>query len=293
MDQFVCFTHVTRLENFASILKQGRLMTIVEKCKTNTHGTGVFSGESDCSHIFTTSDQFPGLYLNALHKKTQVKAAGSDKPSSTVELVFPVDLLCQENWHLNIIDQNGCINQNTYCRASLEGIPDMQTVEAYYEGHGGYYPGNELVMHDGIPTALMAEVWVPNASTKRNLVDALRGQGVTCPVPIKVRRLPPKPLRALTSQLRHLDLLSRPVMSYFLDSNYTGIPVPKYLTRRNKTPITIQRKIAMNAGVKQAHANRMDLKQLNGAIGKKLQGVFSDRPIVKWNPPLFGLRKSV
>lgn len=76
-------------------------------------------------------------------------------------------------------------------------------------------------------------------------------------------------------------------MTYYLDNNYTGIKFPVYLTKKNKTPLSIQRKIAMNAGIEETVAKNMDLKQLNAEIGKHLRHVFKERPIVKFYPPNF------
>ena len=228
MERFICFAHNTRIGNVPSILKTGRLMTSIEKCGNGTRGKGLYVDDADCDIILSQPDQFPGLYLNGVcaHEAGSNKYASSS--SSTVMLVFPVDLLLQANWHFNLIDQNGMINRNTFCRLSMDQIPNMHAVEAFYRERSGSYPGNELVMHDGLPTKLLAAVWVHNEKTKGDLMALLETQRITCPVPIRVmKRVPSKPLR--TSQQQHLDETARPVLSYFLDINYTGIKYPAYV----------------------------------------------------------------
>lgn len=83
----------------------------------------------------------------------------------------------------------------------------MQEIVKYYQSHDGYYPGNELVMHDGIPTELMVDIWVTNGATKRNLINTLSATGVTCPVSIRVKRnFPSKQLLANEHQLKKIRL---------------------------------------------------------------------------------------
>ena len=57
--------------------------------------------------------------------------------------------------------------------------------------------------------------------------------------------------------------------------------------KTSKTPIDVQRKIAINAGVPPSLASRMSVKQLDRAIGERMHLVYRDRPDVHFWPPSF------
>lgn len=275
--EFLCFYHSTYKSNLLRILKERRVMSPFERCLANVKADALYVA-NDGGGCPLSRFEFPGLYMNAL----PVHRAGTVRNSEEMEdiaIVFPIDILEQHNWHFNIIDQNGYINQNTFCKATEDQIPNMKNVIEFYEKTNKYYPGNELVFHDGIPIELVCEIWVTNRKTKKEVESIFKD----CPnlkVLIKTK-YPRKAIKAKKTQRKHLDYVVKPVLSYCIDSHYTGIQFPKYLTKSIKTPRSVYQKLADNAGVDKSLPN----KDLDDGIFRRMIAMFKERQDPVHIPP--------
>ena len=105
------------------------------------------------SSIDNINDQFPGVYLSLITidnlKKEQLY--GSKKI-----LIFSKKLLEQQNYHINIEDYNGFINEkNTYFPWQLDKA--VRKIKNVYKKNK--YPiGNEVIFHDAISMKYLCAV---------------------------------------------------------------------------------------------------------------------------------------
>lgn len=281
----IAIVHTTYAENLPELFRTGRLMTPLERFERRVDARGVMSVEDidfgQSSYAFGRH-QFPGVYFDVIPSGVAASVGGW-WGKGTVKLVFPVDLLDQENWHLNLVDQNGFINRNTYVRETLHAIPDLQKFADDFKKAQGFYPGNELIVHDGVSMGLLHAIWVRDAAAKAE-VEKLVPSSSSVRVSV-AKSVPKKPVVATAEQRRrYLDLESKPVLGYFLDANYTGIKTGR------KTPMSVQRMVAINAGVPPARAaTASSPKELDAMIGAKgrLRKTFAERPTPRYWPPFY------
>jgi hypothetical protein len=66
---------------------------------------------------------------------------------NNVLIIFPLNLLKQKNWHLNIVDRNETIGYDTYFYNTIHKIPDIKDIKKFYQDS---YIGNEVVFHNKI-----------------------------------------------------------------------------------------------------------------------------------------------
>lgn len=285
MDRFLCFYHVLRIETIPSLLKHNKLMTGIERCEQNVKARGLYWTEeqTNCkSIIYTKPGQYPGIYLNGM----PVHEAGLDN-IYTAMIVFPVDILQQNNWHFNVIDQNGYINQNTYCKNTMHLIPDLEKVETFFRNTGQGFPGNELVFHDGLPLGLASGIYVIDKNALVALQEVLKAARVSCTIPIHImNKFPMKQVRSNKKQTSLLNLDAKPVLTYALDIHHGGRVYPRYLTGRKRTSKRVHRMIAENSGVNQNLLGAgMDLDRVDQEILKQFKTIFKERPDMKHYPP--------
>ena len=99
--------------------------------------------ELKTSSINDVNHQFPGVYLTLITKKNTNKEELYDYNEI---LIFSKKLLEQENYHINIRDYNGYINEkNTYFPWELD-----KAIKKINKGNK-YKIGNEIIFHDPIP----------------------------------------------------------------------------------------------------------------------------------------------
>jgi len=270
-NQLLYFYHSTTVLKAIQILKNQRLNAQHE--------------QDDCKTM-PPPDQFPGAYLNAMF--SDFKSTQKPKLSTAfgpILLIFPVEITTQKNWHFNVIDQNGMINQNTFCYKTIDSMPNLGDVARFYRETTGYYPGNECIIHDGLDTRLLKEIWVKDRDAKQQLLHALK---IEVPIKIVNRMTPMRRLCIASNQNRFLDMDAKPVFTYFLDFHYTGVEFPRYITEKNHTPIRIQRCLAQNAGLSKVEATKMQVEALDGFIGKRICTLLNsrlNRPNVLYWPP--------
>ena len=137
--ELLALSHETTICNFKKILSSRYL---------ETPGT-------------TLQDQFPGIYFNLIMASTEYKIKFSE-----IALIFPINLIYeQKNWHYNLIDHNGLMTYDTYFHNNLQDIPQGCKVIERVK----YFPGNEVVFHDALPTSLISFVVCKN----KNVFDEL------------------------------------------------------------------------------------------------------------------------
>ena len=109
--------------------------------------------ELKTSSIDDANDQFPGVYFSLITKdnlqREQLYYNGTI-------LIFSKKLLEQENYHINISDYNGFINEkNTYFPWELN-----KAVKKYKSilKKNKYHVGNEVIFHDPIPMKYLCAV---------------------------------------------------------------------------------------------------------------------------------------
>jgi len=98
------------------------------------------------SSIENINDQFPGVYFTLITKTNIDKEELFEENNI---LIFSKKLLEQKNYHINIRDYNGFINEkNTYFSWQLDDAVKKINKIAI---NSNDYIGNEIVFHDNIP----------------------------------------------------------------------------------------------------------------------------------------------
>lgn len=99
------------------------------------------------SPIEQIKDQFPGVYFTLITKDNLQK---ENLFGYGTLLIFSKKLLEQENYHINLMDYNGFINEkNTYFPWNLEKA--VKKIKSNAKNEKKYNPGNEVIFHDAIP----------------------------------------------------------------------------------------------------------------------------------------------
>lgn len=136
-DQILFLSHMLPIDNLKSILESGYLYTSYERKEQKIKYTGLLSGldkinESNLD-IKSFRNEFPGIYLT-YHSKAYHELYNKSVPFLT--LIFGVEILEQNNYHLNLADRNGFICDNlTYFKHNLDKLPDLHEVIKFYNGH--------------------------------------------------------------------------------------------------------------------------------------------------------------
>ena len=101
----------------------------------------------DPSPLSNADHQFPGVYFSLITKQNRYREI---LYYSDNVLIFSKKLLEQKNWHININDYNGFINEeNTFFSWELDKAVQKISENASDTEHS--YVGNEVVFHDPVP----------------------------------------------------------------------------------------------------------------------------------------------
>lgn len=112
----------------------------------NTYGYNNEWKELETAPFKASEHHFPGVYFTLI-TKDNLKTEDLYGYQGDI-LIFSKKLLEQENYHINIRDYNGFINEeNTYFPWNL----DKAVKKIKQESKKGYDIGNEVVFHDNIP----------------------------------------------------------------------------------------------------------------------------------------------
>jgi len=107
------------------------------------------SGYLKISGTIDKPDQFPGVYTTL---RTNINKKLERLYPASVRMYLNPILLKQQNWHFNLYDQNGVINENTYFPWNINIIlPYLKKTIDFSVKIKGDYTGNELIFHDNIP----------------------------------------------------------------------------------------------------------------------------------------------
>ena len=190
---YTCIAHHTTLKNLHKIMETGYIYTEYERHQMRIDNKGVyayteFNFDSDYKVV---AGQYPGTYMHLVYDLKELILGKND-----VLIIFPLDILKQKNWHLNLVDRNGTIGYDTYFHNTIYEIPHINTIKEFYQDN---YIGNEIVFHNKI-----------NIS---NCIDIIGGD-------LKI------------DHKLNLDLISSPCFLYYSDDHYGGIDI-KYLNKED------------------------------------------------------------
>jgi hypothetical protein len=114
--------------------------------------------ELKTSSINNADDQFPGVFLSLI-TKDNIKNEGLY--SYKTLMIFSKKLLEQQNYHINIHDYNGFINEkNTYFPWQLDKA--VRKIKNIYK-KTKHPLGNEVIFHDPIPMKYLCAVITINS----------------------------------------------------------------------------------------------------------------------------------
>jgi hypothetical protein len=105
------------------------------------------------SSVDDINHQFPGVYLSFITKETLQK---EELYYNDTIMIFSKKLLEQENYHINISDYNGFINEkNTFFPWELDkAVKKYKSIFKKNKNH----VGNEVIFHDSIPMKYLCGV---------------------------------------------------------------------------------------------------------------------------------------
>ena len=205
-EQILCITHTTTEENLLKILKEGVIHTPYSKNKEN---------------FKISRKKFPGVYcsVNTIYDVNK-------KNINPITLVLSTKLLDSYNYHFNLVENDGYINENTLVNQTMELYPPQIDVETFFYN----YKGNELIFHDEIFVDCIQEIWVSKSLyIKDNEVQVRNGTNSTehlkhvlhsnnlgewADMVKKVRKIPNKKYD------KDINIeVKKPYLCYFIDKN--------------------------------------------------------------------------
>lgn len=239
MEQILYLSHNTSLNNLENILESGYLYTSYERKKLNISYEGVLSmtNERDFTNakeipMKNFKGEFPGVFMNYYTKDTL-----SRQFVPFIALVFGVEILKQNNYHVNLYDHNGKIMEDiTFSKENIESMPNIKDVLAFYDKNGinSYY--NELVFHDKIDINLLSKIWCNSKETYdkiHNLISKnsklkLKNKKYFLDMLELHTKLPNRKIHIPKPMLSYLDMESLPYYVFYFDNTYTGVKIPYY-----------------------------------------------------------------
>ncbi len=196
--------HVTYHKNVENVVKSTKTFnTLYERYVNKIEANGIYAyTDIDFTEDFKLKPfEYPGLFLHLIHKNIEDFIYPEEHSASYV--VFPLELLLQQNWHFKLIDKNGLIEYDTYFPHNMDEIPSYETVKEYYDKKMGYYIGNEVVFHDGIPLSNAICMINPPKEIEEELKEECKGS-------------------------LEVDLTKKPNYIFYSDRRYDGVEVPYY-----------------------------------------------------------------
>ena len=123
--------------------------------------------------------QFPGIYTSPVSQVDLLskEMEFSTLPSNWVQLVLPLSLLEQRNWHLNAKDEYGNINNMTFSPATLPTfLPKLNQLYGIHESKKGEVWTPEVVFHDPISLDFAQAIIVKTHEMKERIERLLQGR---------------------------------------------------------------------------------------------------------------------
>lgn len=204
--------HVTYQTNIEKVLKTTKTFnTLYERYLHRIDAGGIYAlTDIDFDKKFELNPyEYPGLFIHLSTKELEEHVFYEDCKASYV--VFPLELLLQKNWHFKLIDKNGLIEYDTFFPENIDDIPSHHEVKDYYEKKMGYYLGNEVVFHDGLPLSNAITILNPPKGMEKEVKKECKGS-------------------------IELDVTKRPNYIFYSDRRYNGVEVSYYHSEhQNKT----------------------------------------------------------
>lgn len=293
-EQILSIIHTTTEENLIKILKEGYIHTPYSKDKDKD--------------FKISRKKFPGIYcsVNTIYDVNK-------KNNNPITLVLSTKLLDSYNYHFNLIQNDGYINENTLVNQTLHLYPPQNDIETFFLN----YKGNELVFHDEIPVDCIEEIWVSKSLfIKDNSVAVRTGKitteylkhvlynhnlGKYVDILKKVRKIPDKKYNKEV----HIDVFKKPYLCFFIDKNSVYnkhfdfnikenhnliIPFVYRNVLSSKSKPSVLKKIAEYGGIK---TESTDIKEIEKEMVNSgcIQKMFYDRKSQSINvyPPFLEL----
>lgn len=160
----VALVHATNFQNLGSILRSGYLKSPKDLQESKqqvigfTHATAAPWEENDSAN---------GVYMSYLSTKDMGRKINNTDDfllPDLVRLVFSTILLERSDWHLNLQDQNGFVNQYSFGPKTVsEWLPTREKMLA----QGKTFAFNEIIFQEPVSLDYLESVWIlaPDAKT--------------------------------------------------------------------------------------------------------------------------------
>lgn len=217
---YTYLVHTGRKDNLEKLFSTTlTINTPYERYQNKINTDGVYSVSDfiyDENSTFTMEKcNYPGIFFHLVTFTIEEMKVRYKEYDNTIQMVFPLELLLQKNWHFKIIDKNGIIDYDTYFPENMHEIPSYKEIKDYYESTMGYYLGNEVVFHDGISLS--------------NCICILNKEQIDLPIPFELK----------------LDLNKKPNYVYYSDRKYDGIKI-KYFNKDYRDEFTTSDEFYIN-----------------------------------------------
>lgn len=264
-DVYLGIHHFTSVANCERIVKAGMLYPRVHLGKRSLN----FNNVSSSGSSKVTCDEFPGVYFHLLTSDE----IGNKFMFEDVHFIFSKVLLKQRNYHVNFVDQNGQVNENTVVKSRLMDLDVLESLQN----------DNEIVFHDPISLKALQAIYVTKKSSYDDLYKRLKKlKGGFEKLMVLSNTIPDKNFNKYCD-LPVLVTNARGITNTTLKPNFTAC-IPE------DVPKSIWKKYVENAGINLKSLNELQLGKrfiLNNFILRNQEFyVFNpkSRPTPKWLP---------
>jgi len=222
-NDLVCIYHVTHVNNLKNIMAHGLVNKITLQNNSIVYKRG------DQGNVTTDIDhqEYPGVFTGIILKEDIGKkwpppqvaniSANLSNPSSYVTLIFSVVLLKQKNYHLNIVDNMGFIDKNTYTHKNISEF--LSNVRKNEHASMYHYNAAEIIFHGNIPMNTLEEIWTNNKDIYTIYKEKYFKLKYVCKVPNKIyNKYCDLDYNTLKTKI---DLVSEPNFCYYI-GYYSG-----------------------------------------------------------------------
>jgi len=159
---FVCISHMTYLKSLENIFKNKgldhRLSLGLQGIEVK-EGYGIYSDDKNIQTSAYNQTQYPGIYTNIFYQRSIYKRILETYSDGKYYIILPLNILKQKNYHINIEDSYGIINNSTFSAHEISKYINKLTM-FYGISNENLYTDPELVIHDKIPIELFVGILV-------------------------------------------------------------------------------------------------------------------------------------